>query len=250
MPGAVEIWSIDLDAAAPELLALEAEAGLMAAQDRAAVANLIDPAAAVRRLAASIGLRVLLSGLEGREIATRPFVRGANGKPGLPGAGHHFNITHSGPAALIALSSHPVGIDLERLRPVRMESRRRRLIEAAALAVADGAPITGRSDEQRFLQAWTRLEALAKADGCGIGRLLTEIGAVGPRRNEDEGPPSAWLQALAAAHETQDLVLEGDAIGAVSASREAIIDAVPRRLPSIRTALEALLKRPRTIGGA
>ena len=254
MAGVVEIWSIDLPAAARGLLELEAEAGLLTSEDRAAAARFADQETATRRLAVVIGLRLLMSGVAGREAASRPFVRSAQGKPQLPGLECHFNVSHSvsdsGMCALLALSTDKVGVDIEAPRGVRMDARRRCLIEMAAVAVAEATPLPDATGERRFLQAWTRLEALAKADGCGIGRILTEIGAVGRRPDLASGELPSMLQTLMAAHVTRDLVLDGGAIGALSISREVVRPDAVRRLPQDRDALEALRHRQRVIGQA
>ena len=77
--------------------------------------------------------------------------------------------------ALIGLSPlGSIGVDVERTRRVRLvEARRARIEEAGAALSAAPLPNEG---EARFLQAWVRLEAFAKAEGCGIGRLLTRLG--------------------------------------------------------------------------
>jgi 4'-phosphopantetheinyl transferase len=106
-----------------------------------------------------------------------PFALEPAGKPYIAG-GPAFSLSHSDQLALIAVApSGPIGVDLERARATTMEIRRRALIEAAGLAL--GGP---RHDEaDRLLAAWTRLEALAKALGAGMGRLLTMLGITARR---------------------------------------------------------------------
>ena len=250
MPGAVEIWSVDLDAAATDLLVLEADSGLLTAADRAAADGIADQAAAHRRLAAIVALRLVLCGIAGRVSATRGFAREAQGKPYLPDGACHFNVAHSGSRVLIALSTHAVGIDIELPRDVHMEARRRLLIESAAIAVGHGKQLPGRTVQQRFLQAWTRLEALAKADGCGIGRVLTEIGAVGRRRDVGGDELPELLKVLSARYVTHDLRLTDDVVGAVAGACEVKGDPVDRKLPSDPAALRSLMETPRRIGDA
>lgn len=249
MAGAVEIWLVDLQTALPALLALEADTGLLSEHDRAGVAGVVDQDTAVRRLAGVIGLRLLMSGLVGRDMASRPFLRSVQGKPRLPDGDCHFNLSHSGYSALIAFSTHPVGVDLESPRVVHFDERRRRLIEAAAVAIGDAAPLSGSNDQQRLLQAWTRLEALAKADGCGIGRVLTDIGAVGSQ-GRGTGEFSALLRSLSAEFITRDLTLDDRAIGAVSTSRQVTEVGSVRRLPIERHLLDMLLCHSRSLGQA
>ena len=78
------------------------------------------------------------------------------GQPYFPSLPERFlSISHTEGAALLALADTPVGVDIERIRPV--------------------PPRLGRSfpgTEESFWQCWTALEAAAKRDGRGIGDLL------------------------------------------------------------------------------
>ena len=78
----------------------------------------------------------------------------------------------------------PIGIDIEALRPLRVSTERRRRIEIAAARLAPDAPLPG-DETLRFLQAWVRLEASAKATGAGIGQTLTNARVIG---SQDDAP--------------------------------------------------------------
>ncbi|WP_170139378.1 4'-phosphopantetheinyl transferase family protein [Larkinella arboricola] len=94
-------------------------------------------------------------------------------KPGLPaGCNWHYNVSHSGDWALIAVSTHPVGIDIEKID--------------SDFRFQDIVPEVFSPDEQRYLQKhsaartlfyrlWTRKEALVKATGQGIDDYFKEI---------------------------------------------------------------------------
>jgi 4'-phosphopantetheinyl transferase len=70
----------------------------------------------------------------------------------------------------------PIGIDVEKSRIVRMPAMRRAPIEAEAIRLAAGAPLGGSDDaDARFLRAWVRMEAVAKARGTGVGPLLETV---------------------------------------------------------------------------
>ncbi|RKQ88140.1 4'-phosphopantetheinyl transferase [Solirubrobacter pauli] len=80
-----------------------------------------------------------------------------HGKPYLPGSPLHFNLSHSGDRALIALSEAcEVGVDIE--RPGRN-------VRAVERTLSDGERATG----DDLLQVWCRKEAWAKALGGGLG---------------------------------------------------------------------------------
>lgn len=94
----------------------------------------------------------------------------AGGKPYLaaPPSGLEFNLSHSGGLALLAVSHGPaVGIDLERLRPVRDPLRiARRVLPGAITQMLAELPQAALSRE--FFRQWTRFEAMQKGLGRGV----------------------------------------------------------------------------------
>ncbi len=172
--GLLDIRLADLDALHDPLEALEARAGLLAADERAWSSQPSNDVRRRRRRTARIALRLLL--LRAGETGARgdALAADADGKPFLAGGAHAFNVSHSGPWALFALVARgPVGIDIEGPRVVGLGEARQALIRAAGLAMTgDDIPAVGAG----FLAAWTRLEAFAKARGPGVGALLTELG--------------------------------------------------------------------------
>jgi len=124
-----------------------------------------------------IAARGLLRGALGELLSVAPdrieLHYSGTGKPFLAGEPLEFNLAHSGPTAVLAVSSHgPVGIDVEGIREV-----------PDALALADrflpapeGFTLRRSTAENRsalFLRFWTAAEALLKADGAGLGGLET-----------------------------------------------------------------------------
>jgi len=177
----VELWCVDLKAAAPALAEMERLTPRLASGERQEVASFADAEVAAERLAARIAVRLLLERIAGTRWRSQPLVRDKNGKPRLAGAPVVFSLSHVAGLALIgAAASGPIGVDLERARDVRVRAPRRARLEEAG-AVLNAAQALPDGEDARFLQAWVRLEAFAKADGCGIGRLLTRLGIVGER---------------------------------------------------------------------
>jgi 4'-phosphopantetheinyl transferase len=176
---ALEVWCIDLRAAAPALSEIEARTPRLAPADRARAGILKDVRLAAERMATYIALRILIeraAGVEWRGIA---LTAGAHGKPHLEGAPVAFSLSHAPGLALIGVGkAEPIGVDVERARIVRVRAPRRDQIEAAGAFLSAEQELTANSDA-RLLQAWVRLEAFAKAQGCGIGRLLTRLGIMG-----------------------------------------------------------------------
>lgn len=103
------------------------------------------------------------------------FVAGPSGKPQLDRAfgdlRPYFSVSSSDELALCAVGEdREIGIDIERLRPVRawaeLATRYFSATEVAALHEAVEDP------EQAFLTCWTRKEAFIKALGTGLSHPL------------------------------------------------------------------------------
>jgi 4'-phosphopantetheinyl transferase len=130
------------------------------------------------RLTAHAALRIVLAGHIGIAEARRPFRIAPGGKPTLAVSSPplEFSLAHCETAALIAISyDGPVGVDLETPRPLRIADGRCAALIDAAIALAPETALPDGPGDARFLQAWTRLEALAKATGEGIGALLERL---------------------------------------------------------------------------
>ena len=79
------------------------------------------------------------------------------GKPRFPARPElHFSLSHTDGAVLAGLSDRPIGVDVERLRPVG-----ERLLRRLACR-----------EEAAFFRLWVRREARAKRLGTGIGTML------------------------------------------------------------------------------
>lgn len=134
------------------------------------------PADATRFAGRAVLLRRLLAQY-GVDVATSEFTKGANGKPSVPEL--HFNASHSDGIALIALRrSEPVGIDVERLRPIPDVDG----IAGIALDPAERAELAAVPDDERdraVLATWTAKEALLKATGDGLSVEPSRFGFAG-----------------------------------------------------------------------
>lgn len=135
------------------------------------------PEIRARQLLAHAALRSLLAGrlhVQPQEIAFRT---GPHGKPLLADDNTelHFNLSHSGDMAIIALSqTFEVGVDVEQIRPIqnlsKLAERFLTPTEASALAAL---PEAGRT--AAFFRVWTRKESVLKATGLGIANGLQRV---------------------------------------------------------------------------
>ena len=238
----LELWCVDTRASASALFAVEEDVALLSEWERRRAAAFADRALAEEWLAAHIALRVVLERAMGDALRGVAFARSARGKPRLDEALIAFNISHVAGLALIALArGAPVGVDLERARAVRVRAPRRARIEAAGAALSRAEPFAADADA-RFLQAWVRLEAFAKAEGDGVGRLFTRLGISGnsARTDEDFRARLDGVLAETPVGATRDVAI-GEGVFAAVASGSA--QAIPEvfRLPAGKSAVAALL---------
>lgn len=181
------IWLVDCDRLADAPVG--AGLALVPPDEQARSRRLHDPARSRQWLGLRIALRCLIATSVGLERAAAPFTIDPSGRPSIAGGGTHFSITDCGPLALVAIASEAIGVDLEAVRPVTIAGWRRTALEARAMALASGRALPSDPDA-RFIQAWARLEAVAKATGLGLGRTIGRLEAA-------ERPVSAGAPATA-----------------------------------------------------
>lgn len=111
-------------------------------------------------------LRILLGKQLSEDPAGIAFARGPHGKPFIPGSPLHFNLSDTKDALLIGLSTvQEIGVDIETMR---------RRVDHLAVSEHYFTPeevqaIASANDtKRRFLEFWTRKEAVLKASGVGI----------------------------------------------------------------------------------
>lgn len=243
--GGLDLWLIDLSAAAPALMALESQTPRLA-RDELARAVGLGPAGNDWR-ALRIAMRVVLERHAGASVRRTPWRVGPAGKPSLPWVSEiDFSLSHSGRHALLAVGRRAVGVDLEEERSVAVSAERRAALLAAAsvpsLRLASEAAGDGGSCAEAVLQAWTRLEAWAKARGTGIGALLGALGIRGPRlavRSVEHVTRAAADLLSRDGFEIRDIPLPAGLHGAVAA-RPPLREWRARRFPVVLADIEAL----------
>lgn len=234
-----EIWLVDVGRSGPALAELERDARRLTPEDRRRANSLKDPRDRRERLATLTALRLLLERFIDPHTARQPFVTGLAGKPALPGGKIQFSLSHVEGYALIGLTrSGTIGVDLEIQRPLRLPTRRREGLIAAAKGLA-GKPLAGASPDACFLQAWCRIEAFAKADGGGIGRTLADLGLrSGAPRSPADIEVTARRSARDAGLIVRDVPLAGSLYAAIALEKAARLQ--PQTLPPDRIGLERL----------
>ncbi len=167
-PGNVHVWVVDLATApaTPDVLSPSehARAGRFRfAQDRR------------RFIASHAALREILATYTGRHPTTLEFMTLPHGKPALLSGDLHFNLSHSGELALVALAAgSELGVDIERIRAqVEMEAIARRFFAPSETETLLAYPEPER--EPAFFRCWTRKEAYVKALGGGLTISLSSF---------------------------------------------------------------------------
>ena len=152
----IELWAARLDRTLtePETAAMLA---LLPSARRERLLRIRQPEKRREPLCAYFILRrALLEQYRWQEIP--PMALAERGKPYFPDhPGVHFSLSHTSGAVLVGLSGQPLGVDIERVRPVRAQAMRR---------------LAGGAAEQDFFQRWVRWEALGKCRGAGVAPLL------------------------------------------------------------------------------
>lgn len=122
-----------------------------------------------RRYVVSHGmLRLILSAFNGQNPRSIHIRTGSHGKPYVAGDGPHFSLSHSSDVAVVAITNGGrIGVDIERVRPdLGIDGFTRGFFVAAEVARIESLPTGSRT--RAWFQAWTRLEAVAKASGKGL----------------------------------------------------------------------------------
>ncbi len=98
-----------------------------------------------------------------------------NGKPYSESTNLNFSISHSDEYAVCVVGENKVGVDIEKIRPVNMQSVRKFASENEIKYIFGHLPekedYVSESEEalKRFFEVWTKKEAYGKLLGVGLG---------------------------------------------------------------------------------
>ena len=114
------------------------------------------------------------------DFANLNFTKTPNGKWICPE--FHFSLSHSGDIVAVAVSGKPVGVDVQKFRPIREGLAERILTEGELLALAS---LPSDKRNEFILSAWAGKESAFKKDG---GECLT------PRKREGRGASISFFE--------------------------------------------------------
>lgn len=167
----IHVISIALDAAAP---GLDSETWTLSALERERAGRFLRQRDGRRFSAAHSAMRRSLAAALGIPAAALEINARNDGKPWLP---RHpelgFNLSHSGPVALLAIGRNlHLGIDIEHRDRLADANFDWRAIAQSYFTERERQEIgAGAGAAQRFLQVWTAKEAVLKAIGSGLSEL-------------------------------------------------------------------------------
>jgi 4'-phosphopantetheinyl transferase len=188
MEDAVDVWRAPLRLRAAEVERLWA---LLSDDEAARVARFRFPEHRAAWVVARATLRRVLGAYVRRPPASLRFGAGSHGKPLLAG-GPHFNLSHSGNVALIAVGgARRVGVDVEQVREIEHDR-----LAGRFFSPAENEQLAALSQAERhgaFFACWTRKEAVVKAQGVGLSLDLDafDVSVTGPARLLATRPDSA-----------------------------------------------------------
>ena len=170
---------------------LEQARSVLSARERERAARFLRDEDRARFIAARAMLRHALARELGVPPAQLEFVYGGHGKPALAApfgdGGLRFNLSHSAGRALLAFAyGRELGVDLEKVRPVRFGAKiARRFFTEEEQRALDG--LTAAAWDEGFFRCWTRKEAFIKAVGDGLSYPLKSFSVpMGPAAMDED----------------------------------------------------------------
>jgi 4'-phosphopantetheinyl transferase len=125
--------------------------------------------------ASLLGEALLLHGLGWPPLREVRFTTNPFGKPALSGGGPEFNISHADGLVACALDACPVGIDVERIRPLDLNLAER------CFSLDERRRLFACPEEDRlglFFSIWCAKESFIKAEGLGLSLPLESFTAL------------------------------------------------------------------------
>ena len=100
---------------------------------------------------------------------TPSFLYNEYGAPSIKN-GPYFSISHCKSGIAVAVSNQPIGIDIEAVRPLKVD-----LVKKTMNPLEQEAILTAPQPDWAFTRLWTRKEAFLKMKGTGIISDLHEV---------------------------------------------------------------------------
>ncbi len=129
-------------------------------------------------IASDMLVRSVLSEITGIDKSSIVILKDENMKPYIEGNAVYFNFSHCEDFVALAVNKHcPVGVDIEKIRPVKKTFVERICTEREKEFIFNGKDFTSevlqeKDVQERFFRIWTYKEAYLKCTGQGISDNL------------------------------------------------------------------------------
>lgn len=165
----VHIWRIPLET---DEKRIEAVAEALSPDERERAARFVRAQDQARFVAGRFAVRSIVARYAGLQPKECRFAYSQFGKPSLvnpsPAGRLEFNLSHSDQLALVAVTPvAPVGIDVERLRPIDVRGIAPSVFSASERKILEATAPSGQ--QAVFFALWARKEAYLKCLGLGLG---------------------------------------------------------------------------------
>ena len=139
----------------------------MSEEKKSSVRKLQKPQAAKQRIVADAAVRNALSEISGIRTEEIILSTDESGKPYAVNVDVQFSVSHSEDAVICAVSDKTIGIDIEKIRDIRIKTAER-------FATARELEYIG-DDTVRLFEIWTLKEAYFKCIGTGLDSSVKEV---------------------------------------------------------------------------
>lgn len=120
-----------------------------------------------QKIAADMLCRQMLGEADGIDPADIIIKKSGNGKPYAENSSYKFSISHCGNLVVCAVSKNEIGVDIEKIRNVRLKMADKFACESEIKYIGEKL--------ERFFEIWTLKEAFFKCKSTGLGADIKSV---------------------------------------------------------------------------
>lgn len=120
-----------------------------------------------QKIAADMLCRQMLAEADGVDPADIIISKSNDGKPFAENSSNKFSLSHCGSLVVCAVSKKEIGVDIEKIRNVRLKMADKFACESEIAYIGE--------NPERFFEIWTLKEAFFKCKGTGLGSDIKSV---------------------------------------------------------------------------
>lgn len=120
-----------------------------------------------QKIAADMLCRQMLAEADGVDPADIIISKSNDGKPFAENSSNKFSLSHCGSLVVCAVSKKEIGVDIEKIRNVRLKMADKFACESEIAYIGE--------NPERFFEIWTLKEAYFKCKGTGLGADIKSV---------------------------------------------------------------------------